>query len=372
MSASPLRVAVVGAGSIGREFALEHFGRTTQTRVVAICDLDLKAAAALASDVSALYSGGCLGGSKYRETVSGGGAVSEANRVVAANGLTEEVLAQVDAVYIGTPPSTHASITVTALRAEKHVLLEKPLASNMADAEKIVSAAREARKAGLHCGMNIGMRWNKAAQEMKRRVAAGELGALHGGRIRLLFVQWPREWQVQPWCGGRAEGGALREVGSHFVAGLYEVFGFGSVSKVRAQVSYPDGEAGAKGESSAVGLLLLDNGLEVEIDVRSGVSGLREDVYELELRGERGSLTLYDFTCLKSAERNLVSDAAYGRQECIKAMVQAAGGAEEVNTVTAEQGREVQLVLEAIVASGAAGGAWVVIAGGQFSLEPCH
>ena len=84
MSASPLRVAVVGAGSIGREFALEHFGRTTQTRVVAICDLDLKAAAALASDVSALYSGGRLGGSKYREIVSGGGAVSEANRVPVA------------------------------------------------------------------------------------------------------------------------------------------------------------------------------------------------------------------------------------------------------------------------------------------------
>ena len=70
-SAAPLRVCVVGAGSIGREFALHHFGPSTNTVVSSIIDVDFEAARALAADVGSVQSGASVvGDSKYQATVS--------------------------------------------------------------------------------------------------------------------------------------------------------------------------------------------------------------------------------------------------------------------------------------------------------------
>ena len=60
-------------------------------------------------------------------------------------------------------------------------------------------------------------------------------------------MQWPREWQTKPWCAGRAQGGLLREVGTHFLFGLCELFGHGA-ARVRAAVNYPDGAGGERAE----------------------------------------------------------------------------------------------------------------------------
>ena len=63
-------------------------------------------------------------------------------------------------------------------------------------------------------------------------------------------------------------------------------------------------------------------------------------------------MILHDFTCLKTGKgKILVEDADYGRQECVLALVAGAEGAASCNEVTPFQGREVQLVVEALVAS---------------------
>ena len=71
-----------------------------------------------------------------------------------ASSSLSEVLAAVDAVYIGTTPSSHAQLTLEALAAGKHVLLEKPLAALASDADVIVAASERAQtKVGLNIGM---------------------------------------------------------------------------------------------------------------------------------------------------------------------------------------------------------------------------
>src|SRR5579884_716577 len=61
----------------------------------------------------------------------------------------EELLAnpRVDAVYIAVPHYLHAPLAIQAIRAGKHVLVEKPIATTLADADAMIAAAREARVA---------------------------------------------------------------------------------------------------------------------------------------------------------------------------------------------------------------------------------
>ena len=220
-AAAPLRVAVVGAGSIGREFALNHFGPETGTTVASIVDLDIAAARRLASDVGSVNAGGLVGGpNKYQATVDG----PKGEPVASSASLDEATLAACDLVYVGTTPSSHRELVRSALTAGKHVLLEKPLAATAADADAIVDDAADALSRGVVLGMNVGMRYNPALLEMRRlALDEGALGALRGGHLKLHFLQWPRHWQTVAWCAERAQGGPLREVGTHFTFALCEL-----------------------------------------------------------------------------------------------------------------------------------------------------
>ena len=200
-----LKVAVVGAGSIGREFALHHFGRDRSgTQVSSIVDVDAAAARALAEDVAAAQAGAAIrvGSSRYRSSVDRTGGA--APPLLHATKLTQPILDDCDIVYIGTTPSSHKDLVQQALDSGKHVLLEKPLASTAADADAIVAAAESAERRGLFVGMNIGMRYNEAVVQMRRLLEQED--SLEAAALRLHFVQWPREWQQVAWCAERASG----------------------------------------------------------------------------------------------------------------------------------------------------------------------
>ncbi len=88
----------------------------------------------------------------------------------------------VDAIYIATPPALHREWTIKALRAGKHVLCEKPLGANAADARAMVSAGLDA---GLVMMEAFHWRYHPMA-EIIRRVVADELGDLR--RIEASFT----------------------------------------------------------------------------------------------------------------------------------------------------------------------------------------
>ncbi len=114
MTKKTVGVGVIGAGMIGSVHAQNLATRVIGAQVVAVMDIDLKRAEAVAAACGAPQ------------------AYSEAAALIADPA--------VDAVLIATPDVTHADLTLACIEAGKPVLCEKPLATTVADAERVVRA----------------------------------------------------------------------------------------------------------------------------------------------------------------------------------------------------------------------------------------
>jgi len=123
-------------------------------------------------------------------------AVSDANRARAEGFASEqECLAidpddlfenrEVDAVVMALPPQFHAENAIKAVQAGKHVLVEKPIALTVADAERAVRTARDAGRVYM---VGHVLRFHPAFEKLKALIDAGELGDvryIHSHRLGL-------------------------------------------------------------------------------------------------------------------------------------------------------------------------------------------
>ena len=80
---------------------------------------------------------------------------------------------EVDAVYVATNNATHAEMTIRALEAGKHVIVEKPVATSIADAKKMIAVAKKKKLSLSVDHMMVNNAFNKMA---KKSVADGKLG----------------------------------------------------------------------------------------------------------------------------------------------------------------------------------------------------
>lgn len=361
-----LRFGVIGAGSIAREFSLRYLTSINFIEVVGIVDISEEAARALAEDVGYHRAGATIIGSKYRETVDKNSINIPSDmipQVFYSNNITE-LLPLVDCVYIATPPSTHALIVHQVLAANKHIILEKPLAVSLLDCDQIVNLSQNALANGQLVCVNIGMRYNAALHEMKRLIDDSTFGNILKVQLRLLFRQWPREWQRQPWVAERKEGGPLLEVGTHWVFGILELFGHENYQTAQSNlIEYPDGPDGILCESRCSGTIEFQNSSQrIQIDVTiettsSEAQSQDKDIYELIVQGTCGkSYILYDFTKLRElsedgTERDLVTNATYGRHECVRdchnwVTAQDESQRNQVKYVKPEEARNAQRIIE--------------------------
>jgi predicted dehydrogenase len=88
----------------------------------------------------------------------------------------EVISSDVDAVVIATPVNTHYPLAKAALMAGKNVLVEKPLASNLSEAEELVELSR---KQGLILMVDHTYLYSGAVQTIKQLVDSGEIGKIH-------------------------------------------------------------------------------------------------------------------------------------------------------------------------------------------------
>ena len=156
---SKLRVAVIGVGFWGKNHA-RVFSEIPDTELVAICDLDLARAKTIAE--------------KY-----GAQAFKDSRKMLK--------IANIDAVSICTWTTTHAVEALRMLKAGKHALVEKPLASTIREAKKIVTIAKQNK---THLMVGFIERFNPCIQRAKSMMKGGAIGELVSATARRVS-QWP-------------------------------------------------------------------------------------------------------------------------------------------------------------------------------------
>ncbi|HEX4271302.1 MAG TPA: Gfo/Idh/MocA family oxidoreductase [Rhizomicrobium sp.] len=137
--------------------------------------------------------------------------------VLNATGDWRDVIADpsIDAVHITTPNDSHFSIAKAAFEAGKHVLCEKPLAMNVAEAEELV-ALQTAKK--LRGAVNHNLRYYPMVQQMRSMREAGEFGEIlvvqgtYSQDWMLYQTDW--NWRVDPAASGASR--VMADIGSHF------------------------------------------------------------------------------------------------------------------------------------------------------------
>jgi predicted dehydrogenase len=123
----------------------------------------------------------------------------------------------VDAVSICVPSGLHAQITLDALNSGKHVLVEKPIALNLDDADRMINLAHDRR---LNLGVVLQNRYNSPMQQVRQLVDEGGLGTLYLGNA---CVRWyrPQSYYDDGWHGTQAmDGGALMNQSIHHIDAL--------------------------------------------------------------------------------------------------------------------------------------------------------
>jgi 1,5-anhydro-D-fructose reductase (1,5-anhydro-D-mannitol-forming) len=166
------------------------------------------------------------------------------------------------AVYVASPVFLHAPQSIAALQAQRHVLCEKPMAMNFAEAEKMVATAR---KSGRTFGVAYYRRAYpkvRRAVELIRRGAIGQpVFAWAACHSQLPAASTHRSWLLDP---AKAGGGPLYDIASHRIDLLNFIFG----EPARAAAQLSNAVHALEVEDSATVMIEYKGKLRAVVDVR--------------------------------------------------------------------------------------------------------
>lgn len=184
MTEPQVKVGIIGCGIA--TFHVSGYAADPRTKMVAIAGLDTDRCRALATkhDIAEIYT-------SYEDLLAN---------------------ADVDLVSVAVPNYLHLPVALAAIKAGKHVLMEKPIARNSAEGKQMVDAAREA-------GVILAMAFNRRARTdmvvLKRHVEAGNLGKIYYAKafwMRRSGIPGLGSWFTSKELAG---GGPLIDLGVH-------------------------------------------------------------------------------------------------------------------------------------------------------------
>lgn len=182
-----VRIGIIGCGGIANGKHMPSLSKLPDVEMIAFCDIVVERAEKAAREYG-------VDGAKVYEDY-------------------HELLARedIDVVHVLTPNREHSQITVDALHAGKHVMCEKPMAINTAEAKRMLDAAKET---GKKLTIGYQSRFRPDSMYLKKACEAGELGEVYYARAQAVRRRAVPTWGVflNEYEQG---GGPLIDIGTH-------------------------------------------------------------------------------------------------------------------------------------------------------------
>jgi len=279
-----LKVAFAGCGGIADHY-LSVYSDLEYVEMVSCVDTSLERA----EQAAAKYAKNSHGKPKPR----------------AATDFADALKSDVDLVVINTPNHLHRDQAVAAFQAGKHVLLQKPVAAKLPDAEAIAEAAKLAKERGIISGLYLSYFDQPLMHDLKAMIGKGWFGdvthlyarLMHRGGIAVSqqVMNGQPNWRASLEQTG---GGCFIQLAVHYVH-LFRWMMNASVVRVMAMTKNLQCP-GIEGEDLACAILEFSNGALATIDMAWNTSG-----EQLSVHGTRG-------TCEYIGNQTLVLDSLAG------------------------------------------------------------
>ncbi|TFE23305.1 Gfo/Idh/MocA family protein [Cohnella luojiensis] len=287
---NPIRIGVIGTGSIS-ESHLNAYSLNPNARIAAICDINEERAGQVAKKYGAekTYA-------DYRALLSD---------------------PDIDAVSVCTWNNTHAPISIAALEAGKHVLVEKPLARTVEEALRIEEAVRASGKL-----LQVGFvrRYDPNVQMLRQFADNGEFGELYYAKASTIRrLGNPGGWFADV---ERSGGGPLIDIGVHVIDLCWYLMGrpkvktisantyrkLGNRSNVQHLSFYKAADYDASKntvEDLANAIIRFENGASLMVDVSYSLHA-KQDEGSVKLYGDKGGFEIDPTISIVTEKHNTI------------------------------------------------------------------
>jgi len=256
-----LKFALLGCGRISRKH-VDAIGKAEHAKLVAACDSDRDRAAAVAKKLDIPF---------FTD-------VDDMLRSVP----------EIDVVNILTPTGHHAQHTVRVASYGKHVVVEKPMALRLEDADEMILACD---RAGVRLFVVKQNRYNLPVQRLRRVLEAGRFGKLVMGTVRVRWCRRQDYYDQDAWRGTwELDGGVLANQASHHVDLL--MWMMGDVQSVYAKTATR--LVNVETEDTAVVVVQFTSGALGIIEATTATRPVDLEG-SLSILGERGTVVIGGF-----------------------------------------------------------------------------
>lgn len=282
-----LRVAIIGCGGIANGKHMPALSRIKEVQMVAFCDIieerAQKAAGQFGVEGAAVYN-------DYREM------------------LEKE---KPDVVHICTPNKSHADIAVAALEAGCHVMCEKPMAKTVADAQRMVDAAK---RTGKKLTIGYQNRFRTDSIYLHEACRRGDLGDIYFAKAHAIRRRAVPTWGV--FLNEEEQGGGpLIDIGTHALDLTLWMMDNYKVKSVKGSVYKKLGDQRETGnawgdwdpkeytvEDSAFGFIQMENGATIILESSWALNSLDVDEAKTTLCGTKAGADMKDGLRINKAD----------------------------------------------------------------------
>lgn len=274
-----LKVAIIGCGGIANGKHFPSLQKIKQVELVAFCDSEVEKAQVAAD--------------KY--------GTSDAKVYANYKELVKD--STIDVVHVCTPNSSHAEISIAAMKAGKHVMCEKPMAKTSEEAKRMVAVAEESGKK-LTIGYNN--RFRQDSQYLRKACQRGDLGDVYFAKAHAIRRRAVPTWGVFL-DEEKQGGGPLIDIGTHVLDLTLWMMDNYKPKSVMGSTFHKLGKqkdaANAWGpwdpekftvEDSAFGFITMENGATIVLESSWALNSLEVDEAKCSLSGTEGGADMKD------------------------------------------------------------------------------